>query len=137
MKKIIIVLLLVLPFVGNLAQNTGGKVNSQSSLEVEGIDYNTYNTALVQQAESGDAYAQNGLGVCFANGVGVTQDYAKAVEWLTKSANQGHPGALYRLAMCYENGYVVYRNHEKAKELIEKAANLGNKQAKEALKNFE
>lgn len=41
-------------------------------------------------AEKGDELAQFKLGECYSNGRGVEQDYAKAVYWYTKSAEQGN-----------------------------------------------
>ncbi len=41
-------------------------------------------------AKKGDELAQFKLGECYSNGRGVEQDYAKAVYWYTKSAEQGN-----------------------------------------------
>ena len=40
-------------------------------------------------ALQGDAGAQNNLGVCYEYGEGVKQDYAEAVKWYQKAAQQG------------------------------------------------
>ena len=37
-------------------------------------------------AEGGNAKAQGMLGACYENGIGVPQNYAKAVEWYQKAA---------------------------------------------------
>ena len=39
-------------------------------------------------AEQGDAVAQYNLGLMYKNGWGVTQDYAEAVKWYRKAAEQ-------------------------------------------------
>ena len=44
---------------------------------------------LIKFAEQGDADSQFELGVRYANGDGVTQDYAKAAFWFEKAARQG------------------------------------------------
>ena len=44
-------------------------------------------------AEQGEAHAQFMLGMCYFNGVGITQDKTEAVKWLQKAAKQGHEGA--------------------------------------------
>src|SRR5277367_6141684 len=44
-------------------------------------------------AEQGNAVAQLGLGVMYANGQGVPQDYAQAVVWYRKAAEQGDADA--------------------------------------------
>lgn len=91
---------------------------------------------LIKLAESGVPSAQFNLGVCYANGRGVAQDYAKAVEWYTKAAGQGNPKAQYGLGGCYFIGQGVERNTEKAKQLWKKAAAQGMQFAKDALKEF-
>jgi hypothetical protein len=37
-------------------------------------------------------------------GNGVTRDYAQAVEWFRKAAEQGDAMVQYNLGVCYENG---------------------------------
>ena len=44
-------------------------------------------------AEQGEAHAQFMLGMCYFNGVGITQDKTEAVKWLQKAAKQGHEEA--------------------------------------------
>ena len=57
--------------------------------------------AFEQQAASGDAAAQCGLGLLYDNGIGVPQDYAKAVYWYRKAAEQGFALAQYNLGRLY------------------------------------
>ena len=45
---------------------------------------------LKQQAQKGDAEALNNLGVMYANGQGVPQDYVQAHMWSNLSAAQGN-----------------------------------------------
>ena len=71
------------------------------------------------------------MGVCYEDGVGVEQDYEKAVEYYRKSAEQDNDWAEYNLACCYYNGCGVKKNLAKAKELYRSAAEKGNKNAKE------
>jgi uncharacterized protein len=40
-------------------------------------------------ADQGDALAQNGVGLVYAHGQGVTQSYAEAVRWLQMAADRG------------------------------------------------
>ena len=44
-------------------------------------------------AEQGEAHAQFMLGMCYFDGVGITQDKTEAVKWLQKAAKQGHEKA--------------------------------------------
>ena len=62
---------------------------------------------LTREARSGDVEAQCELGVYYAIGDGVEQDFAKAVEWWTKAAKQGHADAQYNLGSFYANGVGV------------------------------
>ena len=60
---------------------------------------------------------------------GKSKDYAKAVEWYNKSADQGNADAMIRLAECYEEGYGVDKSERKGVEYEKKAAALGNAKA--------
>jgi TPR repeat protein len=59
---------------------------------------------LQKLAATGYAKAQNTLGIYYANGKGVRQDQAMAVEWFRKAAEQGNVKAQYNLGNCYTNG---------------------------------
>ena len=48
-------------------------------------------------AMQGDADSQYNLGLCYATGHGIEQDYTKAVYWLRESAEQGHKTAQHNL----------------------------------------
>ena len=54
------------------------------------------------------------LGVCYANGTGVSQDYAEAVKWYRKSAEQGMAYAQNDLGVCYADGTGVSQDHVEA-----------------------
>ena len=60
----------------------------------------------------------------------VTVDYHIAVEWFTKSANQGVAAAQYELGRCCLYGVGTTKNRENAKVLLEAAAKAGDKNAK-------
>lgn len=53
--------------------------------------------ALWQKAQKGDAQAQVDLGLAYANGDGVDQDWQEAVKWFHLAAEQGLPQAQYNL----------------------------------------
>ena len=55
-------------------------------------------------AETGDASAQNRLGLIYQHGEGVPQDDAEAVKWYLKAAEQGHADAQNNLGLIYQNG---------------------------------
>jgi TPR repeat protein len=50
-------------------------------------------------ADQGNARAQFNLGVLYANGQGVAQDYAEAARWYRKAADQGHADAQNNLGL--------------------------------------
>ncbi len=52
-------------------------------------DYPTALRLFRPMAAKGDAAAQFHLGLMYAKGQGVTQDYAQAVNWYRKAAEQG------------------------------------------------
>ncbi len=53
-------------------------------------DYATARREFRVFAEQGLAEAQNNLGTMYAKGLGVPQDYAEAVKWYRKAAEQGN-----------------------------------------------
>ena len=81
----------------------------------------------------GSADAMNGLGFCYEEGSGVSQDYGKAMELYTKAAEKNHARAQYHIATFYEKGCGVKKNWKTAKEWYEKAAANGNADAKKRL----
>ena len=73
-------------------------------------------------ANQGDVDALCNLGRCYYEGLGVQQNYYKAVEWFNKAANQGHAGAQCYLGYCYHYGKGVQKNESLAKTWIKDAA---------------
>ena len=60
--------------------------------------------ALWPAARSGNADAEELIGVMYALGLGVEQDHARAFEWYLRSALKGHPGAQSGIGWYYEVG---------------------------------
>jgi len=60
--------------------------------------------ALWPAARSGNADAEELIGVMYALGLGVEQDYIRAFEWYLRSAMKGHPGAQSGVGWYYEVG---------------------------------
>src|SRR5262245_15235378 len=52
-------------------------------------------------AHAGVARAQNNIGACFAEGLGVARDPALALRWLTLAAKAGDPVGQRNLAAFY------------------------------------
>ncbi len=55
-------------------------------------------------ARSGNAEAEELIGVMYALGLGVEQDYTRAFEWYLRSAMKGHAGAQSGVGWYYEVG---------------------------------
>ncbi len=82
--------------------------------------------AELQKATAGNATAQFNLGMMYAQGVGVSKDAAKAVEWYQKAAAQGDAGAQVNLGLMYAHGEGVPKDAAKAVEWYQKAAAQGH-----------
>jgi len=61
-------------------------------------------TALLPAAKSGNADAEELIGVMYAMGLGVPRDDQRAFEWYLRSAMKGHPGAQSGIGWYYEVG---------------------------------
>ena len=88
---------------------------------------------LFQKAcDGGDASGCSDLGVLYANGQGVKQDYFKAVELYQKACDGGHASGFYNLGVSYANGQGVKQDKSKAKQLFGKACDMRLQQGCEA-----
>ena len=65
-------------------------------------------------AEQNYAMAQFNLGVCYANGQGVTKDRRGGVKWYRKAAEQNYAMAQNNLGFCYANGQGVTKDQVEA-----------------------
>jgi hypothetical protein len=85
-----------------------------------------------RSAEQGVASSQGMLGMLYAEGDGVPKDFAKAIEWFQKAADQGDPLGCVGIGMAYEKG-VAGKPHDKQKaiEWYKKAGD--DPQAKQSL----
>ena len=59
---------------------------------------------LLPAARSGNADAEELIGVMYAMGLGVPRDDVRAFEWYLRSAMKGHPGAQSGVGWYYEIG---------------------------------
>ena len=82
---------------------------------------------LLKAAETGDSGLMATLGDFYSDFEGRgRRDYAKAVEWYTKSAEAEDPSAYgtFQLGEAYNYGYGVQKDYEKAFELFNRAVEL-------------
>lgn len=77
-------------------------------------------------AERGVAEEQFKLGLKYANGVGVAQNYEQAGHWYLKAAEQNHLLAQYNLGMMHGKGQGMPQSDTKSQEWFQKAADLGD-----------
>ena len=80
-------------------------------------------------AEKGDARSQYFLARAYYYGMGLEQDYEKAVSWAGKSAAQNYPDAANLLSVYYSEKGAGAENVRKAREWREKAVALGSLKA--------
>ena len=66
------------------------------------------------------------MGLQYAHGDRVTQDYSKAREFYQKAADQGSVAAMYNLALLYEQGRGGPEDYVKADEWYQKGADRGD-----------
>ena len=66
--------------------------------------------ALYPAARSGNADAEELIGVMYAMGLGVERDDVRAFEWYLRSAMKGHPGAQSGIGWYYEVGRGVEKD---------------------------
>lgn len=91
--------------------------------------------ALFQQAvEQDNRPAMYLLGLYYARGEGVAQDFNKAFELLEKASLGGHPKAMYHLGEMYVHGDGTPVDHVKAMAWFWTATTLGERFAETRLK---
>ncbi|MGA7428410.1 MAG: tetratricopeptide repeat protein, partial [Rhodoplanes sp.] len=84
-------------------------------------------------AQTGVARAQNNVGACFAEGLGVARDAGLAARWLTLAAQAGDPVGQRNLAALCFKGEGVEQDYARAAELYRAAAQQGDGPAQDML----
>jgi len=84
---------------------------------------------LDQRAKNGDAIAQYRLGVLYALGQGVRQDYQHAALLFKAAAEGGVAEAQYNIGVLYERGLGIGRDDAQAAHWYQKALAQGNANA--------
>jgi len=90
-------------------------------------------SALEKQAASGDAAAQCGLGIIYAQGQGVPPDDTQAAFWYRKAAEQGDAEAQVILGDLYINGVGVPKDETQAVFWYRKGVEQNNAEAQDSL----
>jgi TPR repeat protein len=84
-------------------------------------------------AHAGVARAQNNIGACFSEGLGVERDHDLALRWLSLAAEGGDPVGQRNLATAYFRGLGVASDGARAAELYRLAAEQGDGPAQDML----
>ena len=79
---------------------------------------------LLKQAGESEAQAWMTLGAFFENGLGLSPNYSRALDWYRKAADLGLPEAFYSLGVSYEIGFGVTADAALALANFQKAAEL-------------
>jgi TPR repeat protein len=109
------------PAIAEALRNGGAALNRK--------DYAEALRWLGPAADQGNANAQYGLAVMYANGYGVAVDYPRAIDWLRKAANQGNADAQYLIGFMYDGGVGVTRDDGQAIAWYRKSAEQGHADA--------
>ena len=77
-------------------------------------------------ALNGNADAQYNLGIMYASGLGVIQDYNEAVKWFRLSSSQGNAQAQEIYGLMYASGRGVTQDYVRAHMWLNISASSGN-----------
>jgi uncharacterized protein len=80
----------------------------------------------LQRAQTGNADAQNQLGLLYSEGQGLPQNYHEAKDWFKKAADQGHANAQVNLGTLYSLGQGAPYSDHMALFWFQKAAEQRN-----------
>ncbi|CDG22958.1 putative Beta-lactamase [Xenorhabdus poinarii G6] len=136
-KKFSIIILPIITLLTSCVDNINYKnlnedelIRTAVKLDHEDENYHEAFKYYLLAAEKGNAVALNNLGYLYEQGLGVKQNYTKALDYYNKAIRSENPKtALHNLSRLYLDGLGVEKNKEKALELLKKSADLGNNQA--------
>ena len=90
----------------------------------------------IKEARIGHRESQYEVGLMYANGVGVAQDFAQAIYWVQQAAERGFAPAQYLLATRYSAGEAVEQDDHQALRWYLKAADQNHPKALYKLAKF-
>ena len=121
-------LVLVLVFLAWFAAPANADFDTGKTAYDRG-DYATALRELRPLAEQGNAEAQLNLGVMYAMGRGVPQNYQEAARWHRRAAEQGYAKAQRHLGLLYHKGIGVPQDYQEAVRWYRLAAEQGHDSA--------
>ena len=92
-----VIILIVLPIMA------AGEIEHARDLMEEG-KFEKAMQELIPAARSGNADAEELIGIMYAMGLGVKQDDVRAFDWYLRASMKGHPGAQSGVGWYYEIG---------------------------------
>ncbi|MFT5396561.1 MAG: TPR repeat protein [Gammaproteobacteria bacterium] len=121
-------ILLILTLIATLQITACGK-ETDPKKAFENGDYKTAFTLWMPLAESGDADAQNYMGILYYLGFGVQKDYKKSLEWYERAAKAGHADAQRNYGDMINFGRGIQRSNQEAYKWYFAASQQGNQKA--------
>lgn len=118
-----VLIILAFLFIPSTAQSTQLE---EGRAAIGAGDYARAMELLGPLADSGDAIAQNAMGVLYLQGWGVISDPERAFSYFQLSAGQGNEKGSMNLAHAYRTGVGVNQSCIKARDLLMPYANNGN-----------
>jgi len=106
---------------------------AQAAVAVERGDHAAALALWGPLAHAGIGRAQNNIGACFAEGLGVERDPALALRWLTLAAESGDPVGQRNLAALHFKGEGVEQSDAEAMRLYRLAAEQDDAPAQDML----
>lgn len=82
---------------------------------------------VLELAKKGDAAAQNEVGGWYYRGRHVDQNFKEALQWWSKSAEQGNVQAIGNMGLCYQTGNGIEKDSLMATKLYKKSIQKGSK----------
>lgn len=107
----------------DLSQLMGGQKKTMGQAAAEKID------SIQKLAESGDADYEYFYGACFNEGWGVEVDFAQALKWYKKAADQNQKFSYNAIGNIYRTGSGVQADPKLAYEWFRKGADVKDPQA--------
>jgi len=110
---------------GNPGSDTTGATSGATTRP--GLSFTTMTTTVTTNTTNNptDPQAQYNLGEKYYD----SKDYAEAIKWFRKSAEQEHAKAQYKLGLMYYIGHGVMEDYSEAVKLFRKSAEQGNADA--------
>ena len=116
------------PIANTSSDEAEGYLNRAKDL-IFGINQNKDKTKgsflLRKAAKLGHCEAEYLLGMSYFEGIGISQNWEEAREWLSKSVAHGYPNAMYQLGFMFHYGIGTEPDIMKALELYTNSADLG------------